>query len=158
MTVQYTRPGRVGVEGPIKGVMGRRAQAKKPKPAPGAAARTRGGRSPSPARTRTGPGRDAAALIPAAPAHHDRPWTRPRSPDAAMTGGGPVVQASPTGLLSRSGPGGSPGGPERRTAQPLTRQEREGYPGFFLGVCLSQYPTLDKKDETFQFRVRSQRT
>ena len=27
----------------------------------------------------TGPGRDAA-LIPAAPAHHDRPWTRPRAP------------------------------------------------------------------------------
>ena len=45
---------------------------------------------------------------------------------AAMTGGGPVVNASPTGVLSRSGPGGAPGGPQRRTAQPLTRQARGG--------------------------------
>ena len=92
--------------------MGRRDQATDPPPAPGAAAPTPGGRRPSPARTRTGPGRDAAARIPAAPAQHDRPWTRPRSPGAARTGGGPVVNASPTGVLSRSGPGGAPGGPE----------------------------------------------
>ena len=65
-----------------------------------------GARRPAPARTRTGHGRDAAARIPAAPAQHDRPWTRPRSPGAARTGGGPVVNASPTGVLSRSGPGG----------------------------------------------------
>ena len=42
-------------EDPIKGVMGRRAQATNPAPAPGAAARTTGGRSQAPARTRTGP-------------------------------------------------------------------------------------------------------
>ena len=56
-----------------------------PAPAPGAAARTLGGRRPAPARTRTGPGRDAAALIPAAPAHHDRPRTRPRAPGTRVT-------------------------------------------------------------------------
>ena len=51
-------------EGPIKGVMGRCAQATDPAPSPGAAARTPGGRSPAPARTRTGPTRDAAARSP----------------------------------------------------------------------------------------------
>ena len=37
----------------------------------------------------------------------------------------------PKRLLSRSGPGGSPGGPERqrRTAQPLTRLAGGGYSG-----------------------------
>ena len=93
--------------------MGRCAQATAPAPAPGAAARTLGGRRTAPARTRTGRGRDTAARIPAAPAQHDRPWTRPRAPGTAMTGGGPVVNASPTGFLSRSGAGGSPGEPER---------------------------------------------
>ena len=32
---------------------------------------------------------------------------------------------------SPGGRGAHNGRPERRTAQPLTRQEREGYPGFF---------------------------
>ena len=96
MVVQDARPGRVGGEGPIKRVMGRREQATDPAPSPGAAARTLTGRPE-----------------PVAPADQDGPWTRPRSPGAAMTGGGPVVNASPTGSLSRSGPGGSPGGPQR---------------------------------------------
>ena len=46
---------------------------------------------------------------------------------ARTTGGGPVVKASPKGFLSRSGPCGSPGGPERRTAQPLMRLARRGW-------------------------------
>ena len=44
MVVQDARPGRVWVEGPIKGVMGRREQATDPAPSPGAAARTLGDR------------------------------------------------------------------------------------------------------------------
>ena len=56
MVVQDTSPGRGGGAGPIKGVMGWRAQATDPPPSPGAAAPTTGGRSPSPARTRTGGG------------------------------------------------------------------------------------------------------
>ena len=52
--------------------------------------RENGGRSPSPSRARTSPGRDAAALLPAAPTHHDRPWTLPRSPGAAVTAPAPA--------------------------------------------------------------------
>ena len=81
-------------------------QATDPAPAPGAAAPTPGGQSPAPARTRRAPAVTPPARIPAAPAQHDRPGPRPRSPGAAMTGGGPAVNASPPGLLSRSGPGG----------------------------------------------------
>ena len=62
MVVQDTRPWRGGVEGPIKGVMGRLEQATDPAPGTG-------------------------------------------------------------------GRGAHTGRPERRTAQPLTRQDREGYPG-----------------------------
>ena len=78
MIVQYTSCRRVGGEGPIKRDGAHRRQTPRrhrgPRRAHGAAGR------PSPARTRTGPGRDAAARIPAAPAQHDRPWTRPRPP------------------------------------------------------------------------------
>ena len=49
-----------------------------------------GGRSPSPARTRTGAGRDAVAH-PTAPTHHDRPWTLPCSPAAAVTAAAPAA-------------------------------------------------------------------
>ena len=82
---------------PTAGTMGRRAQ-------PG------GPDATAPARTRTGPTRDAAARSPHAGATGPG---RPRAPGAARTGGGPVVNASPTGVLSRSGPCGSSGGPER---------------------------------------------
>ena len=71
--------------------MGRRDQATDTPPAPGAAAPTPGGRSPAPSRTRTGPGRDAAARIPAAPAQHDRPWTRPRCHRHGRTNLGPLA-------------------------------------------------------------------
>ena len=46
MVVHDASGGRGGGAGPIKGVMGRRAQAQDPAPAPGAAARTLGGPEP----------------------------------------------------------------------------------------------------------------
>ena len=48
-------------------------------------------RRPSSLRTRTGAGRDAAAPLPAAPAHHDRPWTLPCAPAAAVTAAAPAA-------------------------------------------------------------------
>ena len=65
MVVQDASCGRGGVEGPIKRVMGRRAQATDTAPAPGAAARTNG--RPDARRPRgpgRAPGRDAGALSP----------------------------------------------------------------------------------------------
>ena len=96
----------------------------------GRGARTVGGRRPSPARTRTGPGRDAAARIPAAPAQHDRPWTRPHSPGAAMTGGGPVAarpHLSPVPDHLPGRPTSDPGGPGLRRLYGL----------FWVGYCRS---------------------
>ena len=49
MVVQDTSCGRVGVEGPIKGVMGRCAQAQTPRRHQGPPTATRGGHSPAPA-------------------------------------------------------------------------------------------------------------
>ena len=47
------------------------------------------------------------------PRRHQGPPRAHGAAGAAMTGGGPVVNASPTGLLSRRGPCGAPGGPAR---------------------------------------------
>ena len=110
MVVQYASCGRGGGEGPIKRVMGRRAQATDTAPSPRAAARTTGGRRPAPARTRTGPGRDAAARSPRRRRLMTSPGRARARPARPGLAAGPGVNASPPGLLSRRGPGGSPGG------------------------------------------------
>ena len=81
MIVQDTSCGRGGGEGPIKWGYG---TARPGDGKPGAVTGGRGAHNGRPEARRprgpaTGPARDAAARIPAAPAQHDRPWTRPRS-------------------------------------------------------------------------------
>ena len=91
---------------PQKRVMGHETRRRTPRRHRGPPRAQTGGRTPGARADQDGP----PAVT---PAPHDQPWTRPRAPGAAMPGGGPGVNASPPGLLSRSGPGGSPGGPER---------------------------------------------
>ena len=72
-------------------------------------------------------------------AHPVRDVSRWSSKTQAAGGGGGVVHKRGYGTASTDdGPSAGTGGrdahtgrPERRTAQPLTRQEREGYLGFF---------------------------
>ena len=89
-------------EGPIKGVMGRRAQATNPAPAPGTAARTPGGRTPG-------------ALAPVTAA-----------PDARVVPGGWQIEGLPD-IVRRAGPQAAERTVECVTAQIRNPQTRAAY-------------------------------